>query len=83
MTDRQVSTQVKKEIPSHFNWIITLLLCLFLGGIRVHRFYVGKIGTGLLYLFTLGLFGIGVLIDLIVIVCGSFRDKAGYKIKPM
>lgn len=56
-------------------------LCLFLGGLGMHRFYVGKIGTGviLLLLFVL-LPGIGVLaalVDLIRIVVGNFRDKQG------
>ena len=52
-----------------------LLLCLFLGGVGAHKFYVGKAGAGLLYLFTLGLFGIGWLVDLILIATGSFRDE--------
>jgi TM2 domain-containing membrane protein YozV len=47
----------------------------------MHRFYVGKIGTGLLQLFTLGGFGIWVLIDFIMIILGSFTDKDGKKIK--
>ena len=44
---------------------VAFLLCLFLGGIGAHKFYEGKIGMGILYLFTMGLFGIGWVIDLI------------------
>ncbi|HJB22158.1 MAG TPA: TM2 domain-containing protein [Candidatus Fournierella merdavium] len=57
------------------NKVVALLLCIFLGWLGVHRFYVGKIGTGILYLFTGGLFGIGWIIDIIVIAVGSFKDK--------
>lgn len=53
------------------------LLCFFLGVLGVHRFYVGKIGTGILYLFTGGLFGLGMIVDLILILADSFKDKAG------
>lgn len=63
------------------DWLTTLLLCLFLGVIGVHRFYVGKIGTGILWILTGGCFGIGVLVDLIKIICGKFTDKKGNLIR--
>ena len=47
---------------------VALLLCFFLGCLGGHKFYEGKIGMGILYLFTLGLFGIGVFIDFIVLL---------------
>lgn len=45
-----------------------LLLCLFLGGVGAHKFYEGKVGMGILYILTIGLFGIGVVVDLIAIL---------------
>ena len=57
--------------------LVAAVLCFFLGGIGVHRFYVGKIGTGILMLLTFGGFGVSVLIDFILICCGSFEDEYG------
>lgn len=65
------------ENHSEKNKWVAFLLCLFLGGIGAHRFYVGKFGTGILYLFTSGCLGIGSLIDLILILCGTFTDGDG------
>jgi TM2 domain-containing membrane protein YozV len=56
------------------------LLCFFLGWTGAHRYYVGKIGTGILMLLTGGVFGILWLIDFIMIIVGAFTDKAGNKI---
>lgn len=56
------------------------LLCFFLGCFGAHRFYVGKTGTGILQLVTLGGLGIWALIDFIMIIIGSFTDKQGNKI---
>ncbi len=62
-------------------FVPAILLCFFLGTLGVHRFYVGKIGTGLLQLVTFGAFGIWTLIDFIMIVSGNFKDKMGLPIK--
>jgi TM2 domain-containing membrane protein YozV len=59
------------------SWIVALLLCLFLGGLGIHRFYVGKVGTGILQFLTLGGLGLWALIDFIVILVGKFGDKQG------
>jgi TM2 domain-containing membrane protein YozV len=63
----------KKKLPA-------FLMCFFLGCFGIHRFYVGKIGTGVLQLVTLGGLGLWALIDLIMIPFNSFTDKEGNKL---
>jgi len=55
--------------------VLSFLGCFAVCGIQ--RFYVGKIGTGVLYLLTFGLLGIGQLVDFIMILMGTFKDKDG------
>lgn len=68
-------------MQSEKDWLITLLLCLFAGTIGVHRFYAGKIGTGIAMLLTAGGCGIWTIIDLVMIITGKFTDSAGNEIK--
>ena len=57
--------------------LATMLLCWFLGYLGIHRFYVGKIWTGILYLCTAGFGGIGVFIDMVRLLFNAFGDKEG------
>nr|DAE38084.1 MAG TPA: TM2 domain [Caudoviricetes sp.] len=57
--------------------VTALLLCIFLGFLGAHRFYVGKTGSGVLYLCTAGLLGIGWVVDIFIIAVGGFRDVNG------
>ena len=66
--------------PYRSRWA-AFFLCLLFGTFGAHRFYVGKTGTGILWLMTFGLFSFGYTIDLILILFGAFRDKAGWPLR--
>ena len=78
MSEQNIQNQ---EMISDKSKGVAAVLCFFLGGLGIHRFYVGNVGTGILWLLTAGLFGIGALVDFIMILCGSFKDKSGALIK--
>jgi len=61
--------------------LVAFLLCTFLGIIGVHRFYVGKVVSGIFMILTLGGLGIWLLVDWIMLLAGSFKDKEGLAIK--
>lgn len=71
---------MKYQYRSNKNWVVCLLLCIFLGYLGIHRFYVGKIGTGILWLLTVGLFGVGYIVDLLLIATFKFTDANGNKL---
>ena len=60
--------------------LVAALLCFFLGEFGIHRFYVGKVGSGVVQLLTGGGCGIWALIDFIMIIIGSFTDADGNKL---
>ena len=66
---------------SEKGFVPALLLCFFLGCFGIHRFYVGKVGTGILQLITFGGLGIWALIDFILIIVGSFKDANGLPLR--
>jgi TM2 domain-containing membrane protein YozV len=69
-SERRQALSEKRKLPA-------FLLCLFFGFFGVHRYYVGKVGTGVLQLLTFGGLGVWWFLDLLVILLGGFTDKEG------
>ena len=62
---------IKSDKYNHFT---AFALCLFFGTLGIHRFYVGRTLSGVVYLFTFGAFGIGASLDLLLLTFGGFKD---------
>jgi len=62
-------------------WLAAVLLCWLLGVFGAHRFYLGRIGSGVLMLVTIGGLGIWYLVDLILVIVGQLRDSDGNYVK--
>lgn len=69
------------SILSQKSKIIALILCIFWGYFGIHRFYVGKIGTGIIWILSFGLLGLGWIIDIISIATNKFADKHGFVLR--
>lgn len=77
----KVRQSERDDISSDKSWGVLFLLCFFFWHLGLHRFYAGKKTSGLVYIFTMGCFGFGYIIDLILILSGKFTDQVGRPIK--
>lgn len=75
-TDEQ-PREIPKEVPRQRHYLAAFFLSFMWGTFGVDRFYLGKVGTGILKLITFGGYGIWTLIDLAIIMTGGVRDKQG------
>lgn len=75
-----VTKAAAKQKVSPYDWFTTLLLAILVGGFGVHRFYVGKTETGIIWLLTGGCLGFGTIYDVIMLAMGQFTDGNGLPI---
>ncbi|NVJ99512.1 MAG: TM2 domain-containing protein [Alphaproteobacteria bacterium] len=61
--------------------LVALILCFLVGFLGIHRFYIGRWATGILYFCTAGLFAIGWLLDTILLLFGALTDKHNRRIR--
>ena len=81
MNNNNPQVVVVNSLTSPKSKLATLLLCFFLGIVGGHCFYAGKVGMGILYLFTGGICGIGAIIDFIKILTSTYTDGNGLPIR--
>jgi TM2 domain-containing membrane protein YozV len=70
-------------VPGVFSkrdWLIALILSVIIGSLGVDRFYLGKVGTGILKLITFGGLGIWWIIDIVLIAIKKLTDKQGFQL---
>ena len=75
--NKHTTRKVSQNAVGYYSKTTTLILCLMFGLLGVHRFYVGKKGTGILWSFSAGGFIIGWIIDVLAILNGRFTDSLG------
>ncbi len=73
-TEINTAKEVEQVDISNKSRLVAFLLCYIFGTFGAHRFYVGKTFTAVLYILTFGLFGIGLLVDTLMIILGKFKD---------
>ena len=78
---RPASVPAAQRPTSPKSKAVVLPLCIFLGVLGVHRYYVGKIGTGVIWTLTAGFFGIGWIVDIFTVALGGFYDVNGYVVR--
>lgn len=78
---RPASVPSARRPTSPKSKLVVLLLCIFLGMFGAHRYYVGKIGTGVIWTLTAGFFGIGWIVDIFTVALGGFYDANGYVVR--
>jgi len=74
-----VSNNIEEVSPTNA-WLL-LIVCFFGGVLGIHHFMAGRIGWGIIYLFTLGFFFIGAFLDFFMILFGGFTDSKGRRVR--
>ena len=80
LSKKTIESSNEIQNKSKKNGLFAFLICIFFGTLGLHRFYVGKIGTGFFYLLTMGCLGIGWLVDMICLLTGNVKGSNGEKL---